>query len=128
MDLNRAGIYPPVNVSSSLSRLMNSGVGKGKTRDDHKAVSDQLYASYAEGKDLRGLVAIVGKDSLSAKDRKLLDFADLFEDRIVRQGIDEDRSIETTLDISWDILKELDLDQLTRIDKKYLEKYLPKKE
>ena len=95
---------------------------------NNKGVSDQLYASYAEGKDLRGLVAIVGKDSLSAKDRKLLDFADLFEDRVVRQGIDEDRSIETTLDIAWDILKELDIDQLTRIDKKYIEKYLPKKE
>ena len=128
MDLYRAGIYPPVNVSSSLSRLMNNGIGAGKTRDDHKAVSDQLYASYAEGKDLRGLVAIVGKDSLNAKDRKLLDFADIFEDRIVRQGIDEDRSIETTLDIAWDILKELDIDQLTRIDKKYIQKYLPKKE
>ncbi|MFA6804970.1 MAG: V-type ATP synthase subunit B [Candidatus Methanomethylophilaceae archaeon] len=125
-ELHRNGIYPPVNVSSSLSRLMNSGIGKGKTRDDHKAVSDQLYAAYAEGKDLRGLVAIVGKDSLSAKDRKLLDFADLFEDRVVRQGRDEDRSIEDTLNIAWDILKELDVDQLTRIDRKYLEKYLKK--
>ncbi|MCL1979358.1 MAG: V-type ATP synthase subunit B [Methanomassiliicoccaceae archaeon] len=125
-ELHRSGIYPPVNVSSSLSRLMNSGVGKGKTRDDHKAVSDQLYASYAEGKDLRGLVAIVGKDSLSAKDRKFLDFADLFEDRVVRQGIDEDRSIERTLEISWEILKELDIDQLTRIDRKYIEQYLKK--
>ena len=126
-ELHRNGIYPPVNVSSSLSRLMNSGVGKGKTREDHKAVSDQLYASYAEGKDLRGLVAIVGKDSLSAKDRKFLDFADLFEDRVVRQGIDEDRSIERTLDISWEILEELDVDQLTRIDRKYIEKYLKQK-
>jgi V/A-type H+-transporting ATPase subunit B len=125
-ELHRNGIYPPVNVSSSLSRLMNSGVGKGKTRDDHKAVSDQLYASYAEGKDLRGLVAIVGKDSLSAKDRKFLDFADLFEDRVVRQGHDEDRSILRTLEISWEILKELDIDQLTRIDRKYLEQYLKK--
>jgi len=125
-ELHRNGIYPPVNVSSSLSRLMNSGIGKGKTREDHKAVSDQLYAAYAEGKDLRGLVAIVGKDSLSIKDRKLLDFADLFEDRIVRQGRDEDRSIEESLDIAWDILKELDVDQLTRIDRKYLEKYLKK--
>ena len=105
MELHRAGIYPPVNVSSS----------------------HQLYASYAEGKDLRGLVAIVGKDSLSAKDRKLLDFADIFEDRIVRQGIDEDRSIEETLDIAWEIFTELDLDQLTRISRKYLDKYLPKK-
>ena len=126
-ELHRNGIYPPVNVSSSLSRLMNSGIGKGKTREDHKAVSDQLYAAYAEGKDLRGLVAIVGKDSLSEKDRKFLDFADLFEDRVVRQGHDEDRSIETTLDISWDILTELDVDQITRIDRKYIEKYLPKK-
>ena len=127
-ELHRNGIYPPVNVSSSLSRLMGGGTGKGKTREDHKGVSDQLYASYAEGKDLRGLVAIVGKDSLSAKDRKLLDFADLFEDRIVRQGIDEDRSIEETLDLAWEIFTELDLDQLTRIDRKYIEKYLPKKE
>ncbi|UAL07758.1 MAG: V-type ATP synthase subunit B [Candidatus Methanogranum gryphiswaldense] len=125
-ELHRNGIYPPVNVSSSLSRLMNSGIGKGKTRDDHKAVSDQLYASYAEGKDLRGLVAIVGKDSLSAKDRKLLDFADLFEDRIVRQGHDEDRSIESTLNIAWEILRELDVDQLTRVDRKYIDKYLKK--
>ena len=127
MDLHRNGIYPPVNVSSSLSRLMNNGIGEGKTRDDHKAVSDQLYASYAEGKDLRGLVAIVGKDSLSAKDRKLLDFADLFEDRIVRQGLYEDRSIEKTLDIAWEILTELDVDQLTRIKKSLIETYLPKK-
>ncbi len=128
MDLHRAGIYPPVNVSSSLSRLMNSGIGKGKTRDDHKAVSDQLYASYAEGKDLRGLVAIVGKDSLSAKDRKLLDFADLFEDRVVRQGIDEDRSIEETLDLGWELLSILPKAELKRIKPEYIEKYWPKKD
>jgi len=123
-ELHRAGIYPPVNVSSSLSRLMNAGVGPGKTREDHKAVSDQLYAAYAEGKDLRGLVAIVGKESLSEKDRRLLDFADIFEDRVVRQGPEDDRSIEDTLGIAWDILKSLSKDQLTRIDRKYQEKYL----
>jgi len=123
-ELHRAGIYPPVNVSSSLSRLMNAGVGPGKTREDHKAVSDQLYAAYAEGKDLRGLVAIVGKESLSEKDRRLLDFADIFEDRVVRQGPEDDRSIEDTLGIAWDILKALSADQLTRIDRKYQEKYL----
>lgn len=125
-ELHRAGIYPPVNVSSSLSRLMNAGVGPGKTREDHKAVSDQLYAAYAEGKDLRGLVAIVGKESLSEKDRKLLEFADLFEDRVVRQGHEEDRTIEDTLAIAWDILKSLNVDQITRIDRKYIEKYLQK--
>jgi len=123
-ELHRAGIYPPVNVSSSLSRLMNAGVGPGKTREDHKAVSDQLYAAYAEGKDLRGLVAIVGKESLSEKDRKLLEFADFFEDKVVRQGHDDDRTIEDTLGIAWGLMKTLSLDQITRIDRKYIEKYL----
>lgn len=126
-DIHRAGIYPPVNVSSSLSRLMNSGIGDGKTRDDHKAVSDQLYAAYAEGKDLRGLVAIVGKESLSERDRKFLDFADIFEDRFVRQSPDEDRGIMESLDLSWELLSTLPEDQLTRIDRKYIEKYLKKR-
>ena len=127
-ELHRAGIYPPVNVSSSLSRLMGGGTGEGKTREDHKGVSDQLYAAYAEGKDLRGLVAIVGEESLSEKDRKLLHFADLFEDKFVRQGHDEDRSIEDSLTIAWDLIATLDADQITRISRKYIEKYLPKKE
>ena len=116
-ELHRAGIYPPVNVSSSLSRLMGGGTGEGKTREDHKGVSDQLYAAYAEGKDLRGLVAIVGEESLSEKDRKLLHFADLFEDKFVRQGHDEDRSIEDSLSIAWDLIATLDADQITRISR-----------
>jgi V/A-type H+-transporting ATPase subunit B len=126
-ELHRAGIYPPINVSSSLSRLMGGGTGKGKTREDHKGVSDQLYAAYAEGKDLRGLVAIVGKESLSVKDRKYLDFADMFEDKFVRQGYDEDRSIEDTLDLAWTLIATLDDDQITRIDRKYIEKYMKRK-
>ena len=126
-EIHRAGIYPPVNVSSSLSRLMNSGIGAGKTREDHKAVSDQLYAAYAEGKDLRGLVAIVGKESLSERDRKFLDFADVFESRFVRQSTEEDRSIIESLDLSWELLSSLPEDQLTRIDRKYIEKYLKKR-
>jgi V/A-type H+-transporting ATPase subunit B len=108
-----------------LSRLMNSGIGEGHTREDHKAVSDQLYAAYAEGKDLRGLVAIVGKDALSDRDKKLLEFADMFEDRFVRQGVDEDRDIETTLSIGWELLGELPTTLLTRIDNKFIEKYHP---
>ncbi len=127
-EIHRNGIYPPVNVSSSLSRLMNSGIGGDKTRDDHKAVSDQCYAAYAEGKDLRGLVAIVGKESLSDRDRAFLEFADVFEDRIVRQSPDEDRDIAETLDICWEILADLPVDQLTRIDRKFIEKYLPQKD
>jgi V/A-type H+-transporting ATPase subunit B len=104
---------------------MNSGIGEGKTREDHKAVSDQLYAGYAEGRDLRGLVAIVGKESLSERDQRILEFADLFEDRFVRQAKDEDRNIEDTLGIAWEILSELPEAQLTRIDNKYIEKYHP---
>ena len=124
-ELHMKGIYPPVNVLPSLSRLMNSGIGPGRTREDHKAVSDQLYAAYAEGKDLRGLVAIVGKEALSERDRKFLEFADLFEDRFVRQGMEEDRSIEETLDLGWELLSSLPEAQLTRIDNKFIEKYHP---
>ena len=104
---------------------MNEGIGKGKTREDHKAVSDQCYAAYAEGKDLRGLVAIVGKDALTERDKKFLEFADMFEKRFVRQGKDEDRDIETTLNLSWELLASLDERQLTRIDQKYIDKYHP---
>jgi V/A-type H+-transporting ATPase subunit B len=124
-ELVRAGIYPPIDVSTSLSRLMNEGIGPKKTREDHKAVSDQCYAAYAEGKDLRSLVAIVGKDALSERDRKFLEFADLFEKRIVRQARDEDRSIETTLDYMWEVLATLDVRSLTRIDQKFIDKYHP---
>ncbi len=124
-ELNRAGIYPPINVGASLSRLMNAGIGPGLTREDHKAISDQCYAAYAEGRDLRGLVAIVGKDSLSERDRKFLDFADAFENKFVRQGHDEDRDIETTLEIAWELIAMLPENQLSRIDRKYIEKYHP---
>ena len=125
-DLHRKGIYPPINVLPSLSRLMNLGIGKGHTREDHKKVSDQMYAGYAEGNDLRGLVAIVGKDALSERDRLLLEFADLFENRFVRQGYDEDRTIEDTLNLGWDLLATLPVDQLTRIDRDLINKYHPK--
>ena len=125
-DLHRKGIYPPINVLPSLSRLMNLGIGKGKTREDHKKVSDQMYAGYAEGNDLRGLVAIVGKDALSERDRLLLEFADLFENRFVRQGLDEDRTIEDTLNLGWDLLATLPVEQLTRIDRDTINKYHPK--
>jgi len=125
-ELHRKGIYPPINVLPSLSRLMNLGIGKGHTREDHKKVSDQMYAGYAEGNDLRGLVAIVGKDALSERDRLLLEFADLFENRFVRQGYDEDRTIEDTLNLGWDLLSTLPVEQLTRIDRDLINKYHPK--
>ncbi|VVB60621.1 V-type ATP synthase beta chain [uncultured archaeon] len=114
-ELHRKGIYPPIDILPSLSRLMNLGIGKDKTRDDHKAVSDQLYANYAEGRDLRGLVAIVGEEALSEKDRKLLKFAEAFEDKFVRQGKKEDRSIKDTLSVAWKLLSAMPKEQLTRI-------------
>ena len=86
-ELHRKGIYPPINVLPSLSRLMNLGIGKGHTREDHKKVSDQMYAGYAEGNDLRGLVAIVGKDALSERDRLLLEFADIFREPLCPPGL-----------------------------------------
>jgi len=125
-ELHRKGIYPPINVLPSLSRLMNLGIGEGYTREDHKKVSDQMYAGYAEGNDLRGLVAIVGKDALSERDRLFLEFADLFENRFVRQGHDEDRTIEESLDLGWELLATLPEEQLGRIDRDTIQKYHPK--
>jgi V/A-type H+-transporting ATPase subunit B len=125
-DLHRKGIYPPIDIRPSLSRLMNSGIGKGQTREDHRAVSDQLYAYYAEGCDLRGLVAIVGKEALSERDRLVLEFADLFERRFVNQGRDEDRTIIETLTIGWNLLATLPEAMLTRVDDAFIKKYHPK--
>jgi V/A-type H+-transporting ATPase subunit B len=95
------------------------------TREDHRAVEQGLYAAYAEGRDLHGLVAIVGEDALSERDRKFLKFADIFEDRFIRQGREEDRSFEYTLDLGWELLSYLPGDALTRIDRTTLEKYHP---
>jgi len=125
-ELHRKGIYPPIDIRPSLSRLMNSGIGAGHTREDHRAVSDQLYAYYAEGCDLRGLVAIVGKEALSERDRLVLEFADAFEQKFVNQGRDEDRSIFDTLDIGWNLLSALPETMLTRIDDHLIKKYHPR--
>ncbi len=124
-DFHRRGIRPPVDVLPCLSRLMKQGIGKGRTREDHDDVSNQLYAAYAEGVDLRELVAVVGEEALTARDRKFLEFADIFEKRFISQTEDEDRSIEETLGIGWDLLSTLPKESLTRIDKRYIAKYWP---
>ncbi len=126
-DLHRKGVYPPIDVLPSLSRLMNAGIGKGKTRDDHKQVSDQLYAGYAEGRDLRGLAAIVGEESLSEKDKRLLKFAEEFENRFVRQQHTENRTIEQTLAVAWDMLSEMPEADLTRISPDFRKQFYKKK-
>jgi len=127
-ELHRKGIYPPIDVLPSLSRLMNLGIGKEKTREDHKQVSDQMYAAYAEGRDLRGLVAIVGEESLSERDKRLLKFAAEFEDKFVRQKKTDDRGIgEGTLDLGWNLLSAIPENELTRISKELKAKHLTKK-
>ena len=122
-DLNSQGVTPPVNVLPSLSRLMDDGIGEGLTREDHGDVSDQLYAAYAEGEDLRDLVNIVGREALSERDNLYLDFADSFEDEFVDQGYDTDRSVEETLDIGWDLLSIFPKDELNRVDEELIEEY-----
>lgn len=126
-ELHRKNIYPPVDVLPSLSRLMNNGIGAGKTREDHKGVSDQLYSAYATGRDLRSLSAVVGEEALTAIDRRYLRLADEFEKKFVQQGPYEDRDIETTLSIAWDLLSMLPEEELKRVNKEYITKYLPKK-
>lgn len=125
-ELDIKGIYPPINVLPSLSRLMRSGIGKGKTRDDHKDVSDQLYYSYKRGVRARELARIVGEMGLSPEERKYLEFAEAFERRFVNQGEYENRTIEKTLDVAWDILSILPESELVRIHEEYIKKYHPK--
>ncbi len=123
-DLYRRGMDPPIDSLPCLSRLMNLGIGPGKTREDHRNMADQLYASYAYGRDLRRLVAIVGEEALTDLDRIYLKFADEFEKRFVTQG-DENRSIENTFTIAWDLFSLLPEEELKRIKVEYIKKYHP---
>jgi V/A-type H+-transporting ATPase subunit B len=121
-DLHRRGIYPPIDVLPSLSRLMNAGIGEGKTRADHRAVADQLYAVYAQGRDLRRLVAIIGEAALSESDRRYLEFADRFEEVFINQGHTA-RSVEATLNLAWKLLSMLPASELTRISEEQVNTY-----
>ena len=124
-DIHRKGIYPPVDVLPSLSRLMSGGIGGDKTRDDHSGVSDQLYSAYAEGRNLRDLVAVVGEDALTERDQSFLAFAQAFEDEFITQAKDEDRSIVETLDLGWKLLTILPKTELKRVKDEFIEKYYP---
>jgi V/A-type H+-transporting ATPase subunit B len=121
--LHRRGVFPPIDVLPCLSRLMNLGIGEGKTRDDHRAVANQLYAAYAQGRDLRRLVAIVGEEALSDTDRRYLHFADAFEAQVIGQG-DEGRTIEETLSLGWELMSELPIAELKRV-RDFIDKYHP---
>ncbi|MGO8694221.1 MAG: V-type ATP synthase subunit B [Rectinemataceae bacterium] len=124
-ELSQKGVYPPIAVLPSLSRLMKDGIGEGMTRDDHKDVSTQLFASYARVRNVRNLAAIIGDEELSAVDKTYLSFGERFEAEFLAQGEDENRSIGETLDIGWRLLGMLPRDELLRLPVSLIERHLP---
>jgi V/A-type H+-transporting ATPase subunit B len=125
--LHQAGIYPPIDVLPSLSRLKDKGIGKGKTREDHAGLLNELFAAYARGRDAKELAIVLGESALTETDRTFVKFSDEFERRFVRQGRNEDRSIEQTLSIGWELLSMLPLQELKRVSPAMIEKYMPKR-
>ncbi|EAN31793.1 V-type ATPase B subunit [Theileria parva strain Muguga] len=121
------GIYPPINVLPSLSRLMKSGIGSDLTREDHPSVSDQLYSDYAIGQDTRAMKAVIGEEALSSDDLLYLEFTDNFENKFLRQGQYERRTIEESLDICWELLRTFPEDMLKKIKTDLVKKYYPRK-
>jgi len=122
--LHRKGIYPPVDVLPSLSRLKDKGIGKGKTREDHADLMNQLFAAYARGKEAKELATILGEGALTEEDKAFAKFADEFENTYVRQGEYENRTIEETLEKGWDLLTLIPVTELKRVRDEYIEKYL----
>lgn len=124
--LHRKGISPPVDVLPSLSRLKDKGIGEGKTREDHAALYNQLYAAYARGKEMQELATIMGEAALSEDDRRYMAFAEQFERRYISQGYYENRPVEATLDLGWELLSMFSDAELKRIDVKLIQKYMPR--
>lgn len=123
--LHGKGIYPPINVLPSLSRLMKDGIGEGYTREDHQSLANQLFSCYAAVGDARALASVIGEDELSPLDKKYLEFGKAFEATFVGQGEEENRTVLDTLDLGWQLLSILPRDELDRIDTKLLDKYYP---
>ena len=124
--LHRKGVSPPVDVLPSLSRLKDKGIGEGKTREDHADLYNQLYAAYARGKEAQELATILGEAALSPEDQKYMRFANEFEDKYISQGYYENRTVEQTLDLGWELLSMFDDTELKRIDEDLIKKYMPK--
>lgn len=122
------GIYPPISILPSLSRLMKDGIGKGFTREDHQDLANQLFSSYAKVGEARNLASVIGEDELSPIDKQYLKFGTEFEKRYIGQGVSENRSMEETLDLGWELLRILPREELDRIDTKIIDKYYPDKE
>ncbi|CAG8180952.1 unnamed protein product [Penicillium salamii] len=124
--LDNKGVYPPINVLPSLSRLMKSAIGEGRTRKDHSDVSNQLYAKYAIGRDAAAMKAVVGEEALSAEDKLSLEFLDKFEDTFISQSAYEARTIHESLDLAWNLLRIYPRELLNRIPKKVLDEFYPR--
>lgn len=122
--LDYKGVYPPIGILASLSRLMKDGIGEGYTREDHSALSNQLFAAYAKVQDAKALAGVIGEDELSETDKLYMKFGKEFEERFINQGFRENRSIEETLDLGWELLSLLPEKELDRVDKEILDKYL----
>ena len=123
-DLHQRDIYPPVNVLPSLSRLMKDGIGEGFTREDHSDLANQVFSAYSKVQEIRSLAQVIGEDELSDTDKKYLEFGNQFERKLVNQGYKENRSLEKTLDLMWQLLKLLPKSDLNRINADYIDKYL----
>lgn len=122
-DLHQKGVYPPVGVLGSLSRLMPKGIGEGKTRDDHSGVANQLFASYARGQEVRELATILGEGALTETDKKYLEFTERFEKEFVQQGQNENRNIADTLNLGWKLMSILPKAELKRVKPEHIEQY-----
>ena len=122
-NLHRQAIYPPISVLPSLSRLMKDGIGKGYTREDHQDLANQLFSAYAKVGEARNLASVIGEDELSPIDKKYLEFGKAFEERYIGQGPNENRTIEETLDLGWELLRILPKEELDRVDTKILDVY-----
>lgn len=127
-DLKQKGIYPPIGILPSLSRLMKDGIGSGYTREDHQALSNQIFASYARVGDARSLASVIGEDELSKVDKEYIRFGNLFEEHFINQGFTVSRSMEDTLDLGWKLLSVLSKEELDRTEDKYLDKFYNKEE
>ena len=125
-ELNMAGVYPPVSILPSLSRLMKDGIGEGFTREDHQALANQLFSAYSKVNDAKSLASVRGEDELSDIDKKYIQFGKEFDKRFLSQGMHENRTIEETLDLGWELLKLLPKSELDRIPDEILGKYYPK--
>ena len=122
-ELHMKNIYPPFNVPRSLSRLMKDGIGKNKTRQDHPNIQSQLYAAYSNVQSVRSLASVIGEEELSDIDKHYLEFGDIFEKKFIGQGTDENRSVEETLDIAWEVVSILPKTELQRVTEEQISEY-----